>query len=120
MKVESGRFSPNSATTIATLADPTLQVKAIYFQCTSTGSTISQCTGFDDGVNPHVQWSIDNGSVRDSNRSGSNSVILKSISSGSVVNAQVGYVTSLATAGEFSMSWSYYNGTPVDFLVIGD
>jgi hypothetical protein len=121
MKVETGSFSPASSSTTVYLDDSSIQIKAIEFFCTGTGSTVRTSIGFDDGIKPRSQWTFQDGTGRDSNRSTTNSVTLKDRSGGVVSDAQVGKVASggLSTAGEFTMSWSSYTTTPVYFKAIG-
>lgn len=119
MKIEVGSFTPSASPTIF-LNDSSLVIRGIHFMISKNGSTNNLGHGFSDGTRNRANWTLRD-TVVDSGRNTSNCVYNKKLSGGSAVVANAGAVSSIATAGEFSMAFSTVdNSYSVDFMVIGD
>lgn len=121
MKVEVGSFTPNSASTTVYLNDSSLQIKGIRFRVTKNStSTVYFSEGFSDGTTNRAASILESSTKHESKRSTSNSITHYEDVSGTTTLVQAGVITDISTAGEFSMNWSAYNATSVDFEAIGD
>lgn len=121
MKIETGSFTPNSAKTIVSLTDTTMNVKGVHFLVEGAGATIQSGSGFDDGVTPRGNHLFMDSTGTDNGRSTQFSILLKKRSGGVIQNALRGNITDLSYPGEFEVTWDLWENTnPVYFMAIGD